>query len=369
MQGSTKSLLHTRSAAAAAVCAQEPAASSGGSAASSNSSSSPGGGSNSSSRHPYEQQQEARHSITQPYGGAPAAARVAAPGPKHAVAFEAALSSQMQKASSWNELVTLLLNYSSTAKGGSSVSNMPHTRAPSAAALASPQQAAAMQQQQRRQKMLQHARQQQQQQQAEAVLSTLHQLNSKHLARLLKALVSLQLPQQQQSSTPLAPAAAAARQPAGVMLSKQEQQLFWALAQAAFSECMEQLPSLSAWELSSTLWAASKLAHPPPPFLLRRLLQQLAQPGVLAAASAQDISMSLHAVASLAVQVPEQQLEVLLAASAQHMQVRSCSALLDTRAASVWVASLQGSRHCQDRVSETVTAIATQNLLKPEQYR
>jgi hypothetical protein len=101
---------------------------------------------------------------------------------------------------------------------------------------------------------------------------------------------------------------------------------------------MQQLPSLSAWEVSSTLWAASKLAQAPSPYLLRQLLQQLAQPGILAAASAQDISMSLHAVASLAVQVPEEQLHVLLSASAQRVQEAAPQALANT----LWaVATLQ----------------------------
>jgi hypothetical protein len=132
--------------------------------------------------------------------------------------------------------------------------------------------------------------------------------------------------------------AAAAAGGAAVSWSKQEQQSFWTFVQLAYSECMEQLPALTAWDVSSSLWAASKLAQGPSPFLLRRLLQQMAHPSILAAATAQDVSMSLYAVASLAVQVPEQQLDVLLSVTVQQVHKAPAQALANT----LWaVASLQ----------------------------
>jgi len=191
--------------------------------------------------------------------------------------------------------------------------------------------------------MQQQSHKLQQQQEVSAVLK---QLNGRHLARLLKALARLQPPAHSHhslsaaatspgsvsSSSSKLPSTAAAR------WSRQDQQSFWSFTQLAVSECLEQLPSLSAWELSSTLWASCKLAHAPPAFQLRRLLQQLTEPSILAAASAQDLSMALYAIASLAVQVPEQQLEVLLTASAGCLQEAAPQALSNT----LWaVATLQ----------------------------
>jgi hypothetical protein len=158
------------------------------------------------------------------------------------------------------------------------------------------------------------------------VAQALTRLNGRHLSRLLSALNRLQPPPTH--------AAAAADGSAS----------FWSFSRLVFSECLGQLPSLGPAELSTSLWAASKLAQPPPAPQLRQLLAQLSAPHVLVAANAQDISMALYAAASLAMQVDEQQLDTLLAAAARQLHAAAPQAVANT----LWAVAMLQHRPGED---------------------
>lgn len=362
-QHPSRFVLHRRRASAAAVCAQEPATP--------HSAADTQGIGNSE---PYTQQQQEDVGTHNPLpasrwrdgGSSPylPAAPGAASGPAgtrggHTAAAscpEAFLSRSIQTANSWPELAAVLISYG---KG------MPSSTS------AIQQQSPKLQQRPGR-----HELQQQQE-----VSAALKQLNGKHLARLLKALARLQPPAHSHHPPPAAAASpgsvsggSSSKLPstAAARWSRHDQQSFWTFTQLAVSECLEQLPSLSAWELSSTLWASCKLAHAPPAFQLRRLLQQLTEPSILASASAQDLSMALYAVASLAVQVPEQQLEVLLGASAGCLQEAAPQALSNTlwavatlqhRPTEGWLRQMEA--HCTSILDSTQQQQQWQGLQEP----
>jgi hypothetical protein len=164
----------------------------------------------------------------------------------------------------------------------------------------------------------------------------LRQLNAQHLSCLLSSLARLQ---------PLVQSAAARVAGSRRELpyrkqqqQQQQQQQFTELVQSAFSQVLQQLPALQPREASNILWAACKLQQPPAALQLKQLLAHIAQPGVLARANAQDVSMALYAAAVLGLQVAEQQLEALLAAAAADMHNAAPQALSNT----LWaVATLQ----------------------------
>jgi hypothetical protein len=153
------------------------------------------------------------------------------------------------------------------------------------------------------------------------------QLNPQHLSCLLSTLARLQPPELSAAAS-----AAALRRELPNMPNRkqQQQQQFAQLVQSAFSQVLQQLPTLQPREASNILWAACKLHQPPVAPQLKQLLAHLAQPAVLARANAQDVSMALYAAAVLGLQVPEQQLESLLAAAAANMHNAAPQALANT---------------------------------------
>lgn len=143
-------------------------------------------------------------------------------------------------------------------------------------------------------------------------------LNGRHIACLLSKLARLPAPPGNGSN-------AAAQQ-------------HLALAHGACSAAVALRHTLRPRELSTVLWAASKLPRPPPHEQLRCLLHELATPRSLRTAQAQDVSLGLYAAAVLGLQVDEEQLQPLLSAAAAALPAAAPQAV----SLSLWaVASLQ----------------------------
>lgn len=177
-------------------------------------------------------------------------------------------------------------------------------------------------------------RQQQQQQGLTA-------LNPQLLSCLLSSLVKCQLP-----------AAAPLHSKASAAAVSHDTQMFSTFVGQVFSQVLLLLPAMQPRELSNILWSAAKLNQPPDNHKIRQILTQMTQSGVLAHANAQDVSMCMYAIASLGIQVAEQQIELLLAAAAAQPDSTSPQALANTlwavavlqyRPSEQWLSNLESS--------------------------